>query len=96
MLAITFQILRVYPLKSTDQVSNSFFADSVVDADPDNCENSHLYISDLSGYGLVVYSWAKNDSWRISHNFFHFDPLHGEIFCTTQVISRDEFYTGAI
>ncbi|KAK1127848.1 hypothetical protein K0M31_003339 [Melipona bicolor] len=73
----TDKILRVYPLKSTDQVSDSFFADSVVDADPDNCENSYFYISDLSGYGLVVYSWAKNDSWRISHNFFHFDPLHG-------------------
>ncbi|CAD1469723.1 unnamed protein product, partial [Heterotrigona itama] len=73
----TDKILRVYPLKSTDQVSNSFFADSVVDADPDNCENSYLYISDLSGYGLVVYSWANNDSWRITHNFFHFDPLHG-------------------
>ncbi|XP_033301482.1 protein yellow-like isoform X2 [Bombus bifarius] len=74
---ITDKILRIYPLKSTDQTSNSFFADSVVDADPDNCDNAHFYISDLGGYGLVVYSWAKNDSWRISHNFFYFDPLHG-------------------
>ncbi|OAD61974.1 Protein yellow, partial [Eufriesea mexicana] len=73
----TDEILRVYPLKSTDQVDNSFFAESVVDVDPNNCDNAYLYISDFAGYGLVVYSWAKNDSWRITHNFFHFDPLNG-------------------
>ncbi|KOC64207.1 Protein yellow [Habropoda laboriosa] len=73
----TDKIIRIYPLKSTDQTSNSFFAESVVDSEPDNCDNSHLYISDLGGYGMVVYSWAKNDSWRITHNFFYFDPLSG-------------------
>jgi len=25
----------------------------------------------------VVYSWKKDDSWRIEHNYFHFDPLNG-------------------
>ncbi|XP_076643326.1 yellow-f [Halictus rubicundus] len=73
----TDEILRVYPLKDSDQTANSFFADLVVDSDENNCEDTHVYISDLSGYGLVVYSWAKNDSWRVSHNYFHFDPLHG-------------------
>nr|XP_034190763.1 protein yellow-like [Osmia lignaria] len=74
----TDKVLRVYTLKDSDQTSNSFFADAVVDVDPNNCDNAHLYISDLSGYGIVVYSWAKNDSWRITHNYFHFDPLHGD------------------
>lgn len=32
----------------------------------------------MGGYGVVVYSWADNDSWRVKHNFFHFDPLKGE------------------
>ncbi|CAL7951443.1 unnamed protein product [Xylocopa violacea] len=73
----TDKILRTYPLKESDQTPNSFFAELVVDVDPNNCENAYAYISDLSAYGLVVYSWAKNNSWRITHNFFHFDPLHG-------------------
>lgn len=52
-------------------------ADLIVDVNPDSCENAYVYISDFSGYGLVVYSWAKNDSWRIEHNYFYFDPLNG-------------------
>ncbi|XP_017877314.1 protein yellow-like [Ceratina calcarata] len=74
----TDKILRIYPLKDSDQTANSFFAELVVDADPNNCENAYAYITDLSAYGLVVYSWADNDSWRITHNFFHFDPLNGD------------------
>lgn len=26
-----------------------------------------------------MYSWAANDSWRIKHNYFHFDPLKGDL-----------------
>lgn len=73
----TDKILRIYPLKSSDQTSDSFFVDLVIDVDPNNCDNTYAYISDLSGYALVVYSWAKNDSWRITHNFFYFDPRYG-------------------
>ncbi|CAK9831395.1 Protein yellow [Anthophora retusa] len=73
----TDEILRIYTLKESDQTANSFFAESTVDVEPDDCENAHLYISDLGGYGMVVYSWAKNDSWRITHNYFYFDPLNG-------------------
>ncbi|XP_003701307.1 yellow-f [Megachile rotundata] len=74
----TDEVLRVYTLKESDQTPNSFFADGVVDVDPNDCNNAHFYISDLGGYGIVVYSWAKNDSWRITHSYFHFDPLNGD------------------
>ncbi|KZC03773.1 Protein yellow [Dufourea novaeangliae] len=73
----TDEVLRIYTLKDSDQTPNSFFADLAVDTDANNCENTHVYISDLGGYGLVVYSWAKNDSWRLTHNFFYFDPMNG-------------------
>lgn len=75
----SFQIIRIYPLKPSDQ-TDSFFVDAVVDVDPYNCEDAYLYTSDFLGNGIVVYSWAKNDSWRIEHNYFHFDPLNGETF----------------
>lgn len=26
----------------------------------------------------MVYSFAENASWRVKHNFFHFDPLKGD------------------
>ncbi|KAJ8928950.1 hypothetical protein NQ314_018420 [Rhamnusium bicolor] len=51
----------------------------VVDVSPDKCDQAFAYIPDLGGYGLVVYSYADNDSWRIKHNFFHFDPLQGDL-----------------
>nr|XP_033324997.1 protein yellow-like [Megalopta genalis] len=73
---MTDKVIRTYPLKDAHQTPNSFFVDLAVESDPDNCDDTHVYISDIGGYGLVVYSWAKNDSWRVSHNYFHFDPIH--------------------
>lgn len=33
---------------------------------------------DLGAYGLIVYSFNSNHSYRIKHNFFYFDPLQGD------------------
>lgn len=66
-----------YTFKDSDVKSNSLFAETVIDVDPKNCDNAYVYNSDVFGSGLVVYSLAKNDSWRIDHNYFHFDPLNG-------------------
>ncbi|KAI4500680.1 hypothetical protein M0802_004272 [Mischocyttarus mexicanus] len=74
----TDKIIRKYTLNDSDQKHNSFIADLIVDVNPDACEDAYAYLSDFSGYGLVVYSWAKNNSWRIEHNYFSFDPLHGD------------------
>lgn len=73
-----FQIIRSYTLKDSDQKADSFFADLAVDVDKDSCNDAYAYLSDLGGYGLVVYSWAQNNSWRFHHNYFHFDPLNGK------------------
>lgn len=32
----------------------------------------------MGGYGVIVYSFKDNKSWRVKHNFFHFDPLSGD------------------
>ncbi|XP_045473008.1 protein yellow [Harmonia axyridis] len=74
----TDKLLKRYVLQSTDLKEDSFFANIVVDVDPTKCEEAFAYIPDLGGYGVVVYSLADNDSWRIKHNFFHFDPLNGD------------------
>ncbi|XP_011708337.1 PREDICTED: protein yellow-like [Wasmannia auropunctata] len=74
----TNKIIRKYTLKDTDVKPETFIADLVIDVAPEQCDKAFAYMSDLAAYGIVVYSWEKNDSWRINHNFFHFDPLNGD------------------
>lgn len=50
----------------------------IVDVQKNDCENAHAYIPDLGAYGVVVYSFKNNKSWRATHNYFHFDPLNGD------------------
>jgi len=74
----TDRLIRRYEFKPTDLKESSFFANVVVDVQPDKCDEAYAYIPDLGGYGIVVYSWKNNESWRVKHNFFHFDPLNGD------------------
>lgn len=47
--------------------------------DPTKCDQAFAYVPDLGSYGIVVYSLAADDSWRVKHNYFHFDPLKGDL-----------------
>lgn len=73
-------------MKNTDVKPESFIADLVIDVTPNQCDKAHVYMSDISEYGIVVYSWEKNDSWRIYHNFFHFDPLNGKVKKNSEIL----------
>ncbi|XP_050669033.1 protein yellow-like [Leptidea sinapis] len=73
----TDQLLHRYFFKVTDMKEDSFFANIVVDVDKDSCDSAFAYVPDLGGYGVVVYSLKDNDSWRVSHHYFHFEPLSG-------------------
>lgn len=57
---------------------DSFFANVIIDAERGDCDNAHAYIPDLGGYQVIVYSFKNDKSWRVKHNFFHFDPLAGD------------------
>lgn len=50
----------------------------IVDVQKNDCDNAFAYVPDLGAYGVVVYSFKADKSWRASHNFFHFDPLQGD------------------
>lgn len=73
----TDELLHRYYFKVSDMKEDSFFANIVVDVDKETCENAFAYIPDLGAYGVVVYSLKQDDSWRISHHYFHFEPLAG-------------------
>lgn len=70
--------IRRYELRADDTNANTFIANIAVDVGK-NCDDAFAYFSDELGYGLVVYSWEQNKSWRFSsHSFFFPDPLRGD------------------
>nr|CAD7408801.1 unnamed protein product [Timema cristinae] len=73
----TDTLLRKHSFKDSDIKAKSFFANIVPDVIPENCNTSFAYIPDLGEYGLIVYDWLNDDSWRVEHHYFHFDPLYG-------------------
>lgn len=73
----TNQRIRRYELRPEDTNRNTFIANIAVDLGS-TCDDSHAYLSDELGYGLIVYSFKDNKSWRFSHSFFMPDPLRGD------------------
>lgn len=49
-----------------------------IDVTSNTCEDAFAYIPDLAGYGLIVYSFREDNSWRINHNYFFLENLAGE------------------
>lgn len=74
----TDKLIRRHFFNSTLLKEDSFFANVIVDAERGDCDNAHAYIPDLGSYAVIVYSFAEDRSWRVKHNFFHFDPLAGD------------------
>lgn len=69
----TDNLLRKYEFPADQVKEDSGFANiAVEDAD---CMNTYAYAGDLGKPAIVVYSWEKNESWRITHHYFHPDPL---------------------
>lgn len=69
-------LIRRYEIPKDQTVEGkSFFANIAVE--DDDCDNTFAYLADLGGPGLVVYSWRNQESWRVTHHYFHPDPLQG-------------------
>ncbi|XP_050523549.1 protein yellow isoform X4 [Daktulosphaira vitifoliae] len=73
----TDKLIRQYTFKADDMKPDSFFANVLADTTKETCNDAYAYIPDLGAYGLIVYSFATNKSWRVKHHYFHFDPLAG-------------------
>ncbi|XP_014616127.1 PREDICTED: protein yellow-like [Polistes canadensis] len=74
----TDKILRQYRLRPEDINQNTFIANIAVDLGKGGCDDAFAYMSDELGYGLIVYSWGQNKSWRLTHSYFMPDPLAGD------------------
>ncbi|XP_053678774.1 protein yellow [Anopheles nili] len=69
--------LRRYELRPDDTNANTFIANIAIDMGR-SCDDTFAYMSDELGYGLIVYSFEQNKSWRFAHSFFFPDPLRGD------------------
>uniref|UniRef100_A0A182MZX5 Protein yellow n=1 Tax=Anopheles dirus TaxID=7168 RepID=A0A182MZX5_9DIPT len=69
--------LRRYELRADDTNPNTFIANIAIDMGR-SCDDTYAYMSDELGYGLIVYSYEQNRSWRFAHSFFFPDPLRGD------------------
>lgn len=74
----TDTLIRRHYLSESILKEDSFFANIIIDAERGDCDNAFAYIPDLGGFQLIVYSFNEDKSWRVKHNFFHFDPLAGD------------------
>jgi hypothetical protein len=70
-------ILR-YEIPENFTKKESFFANIAVDVKHGNCEDTFAYMADLGASSMVVYSWQKNESWRVTHKYFYSDPKAGK------------------
>ncbi|KAG6464139.1 L-dopachrome tautomerase yellow-f2 isoform X2 [Manduca sexta] len=74
------QILR-YQFKDEDIPAANTptgLASITIDMQSD-CASAYAYVPDLTTFGLIVYSLKDNDSWRLSHSYFHFNPIAGNL-----------------
>ncbi|XP_050514591.1 protein yellow isoform X2 [Diabrotica virgifera virgifera] len=69
--------IRRYEFRPEDTNSDTFIANIAVELGA-TCDDAHAYFSDELGYGLIVYSFKENQSWRFSHSYFLPDPLRGD------------------
>ncbi|ENN71161.1 protein yellow [Dendroctonus ponderosae] len=71
------ELERSFELPYDQMTENSLFANIAVE--DEDCENTFAYLADLGGPALVVYSWKQNRSWKIKHNYFHIQPVAGDM-----------------
>lgn len=69
----TDRVIRSYIFKDSVLKPTSALVNLEIDVEPNKCEEAFAYIPDLLGYGLVVYSYKENDSWRIDHDSFKYE-----------------------
>lgn len=50
-------------------------ASITIDMQDGDCSNAFAYVPDLNTNGIIVYSLREDDSWRLTHNYMHFNPL---------------------
>lgn len=75
----TDKLIRRFVIPADQVKDDSFFANIIIDTQASDCSNAFAYLPDLGSYAVVVYDFKNDKSYRVKHNFFHFDPLQGDL-----------------
>jgi len=75
----TDKLIRRFVIPEDQVKEDSFFANIIVDTQASNCGDAFAYLPDLGSYAVVVYDFKNDKSYRVKHNYFHFDPLQGDL-----------------
>lgn len=69
------QIVVRYEMPSSQVKQDSLHSNIAVDVQKRNCEDAHVFVTDVWRFGIVVYSLAKNRSWRVTNYNFSPNPV---------------------
>ncbi|XP_015429902.1 PREDICTED: protein yellow-like [Dufourea novaeangliae] len=67
--------IRKYIIPEDQVKQDSLYTNIVVDIRNEECGTAMAYASDVFRYGLLVYDFQKDSSFRIQHHLFFPDPL---------------------
>ncbi|XP_011638273.1 protein yellow-like [Pogonomyrmex barbatus] len=75
----TNKVLSQYKFPKDQFKDDSLFVTIAVDIrnGDDKCQDTFVYIADVTGFGLLVYDHRNFRSWRITNNLFYPYPAHG-------------------
>lgn len=77
---LTDKIIKKFFLKASDVREASNLASITIDVTSRTCDDAYAYIPDLGGYGLIVYSLKKDESYRVAHNYFYLENNRGDFY----------------
>lgn len=70
----TNTLLRKYILPTTQVFEGSLFSNIATELVED-CDHAFVYVNDVFRYGLIVYDYFKNTSYRLTHPYMYPEPL---------------------
>nr|XP_050845756.1 protein yellow-like [Vespula vulgaris]XP_050845757.1 protein yellow-like [Vespula vulgaris] len=76
---INNRLIHQYKFPRDQFKDTSLFVTPVVDIRDtnDKCRNTFVYIADVTGFGLLVYDYRYNRSWKIENKLFYPYPSYG-------------------
>lgn len=90
-------LLRRFEIPSSIVDNGRGLVSLTVDVTAGVCQDSFAYITDWLNSRLIVYSLQQNRAWAVDHNYFHFDPLHGNFNVDgIQFTRRDGLFSVAL
>ncbi|KAL0278633.1 UNVERIFIED_CONTAM: hypothetical protein PYX00_000400 [Menopon gallinae] len=71
----TDKLIWRYRIPKDQAPEGALFTNIATDVRNGKCDEAYAYIVDVLRYGLIVYNWKEDRSWRVSHSFFFPDPM---------------------